>query len=144
MINCSKTKNFLREQNRMCIKYRSYPNACKECPLSSWSNKSPKGDLITCCDILSKEPQKAIEIVQQWSDAHLPRTILTDFLEHYPDTITEHIPNSLMENYPSEVSPCMLGLADSCRDHLYNPYSKDCQNCWNTLIDPSFKEGYEW
>ena len=106
MIDCSKTENFLKEQSRMCIKYRSYPNACRECPLSSWNNKSPKGDLITCCDTLSKEPQKAIEIVQKWSNKHPQKTLLTEFLKHYPNV------EMSSDGFPDYILPCILGLVE--------------------------------
>lgn len=132
MINCMRAENFLKEQNRMCVKYRNYPNACRECPLSSWKNKNPKGDLITCCDILSKEPQKAIGIVQKWSNEHPQKTLLSEFLEHYPNAKM----NS--DGYPSDSAPCRLGivkLKDECKDRCV--YRFHCQDCWNTPVEES-------
>lgn len=131
-MDCKITENFLREQNRMCIKYRSYPNACRGCPLSCWNNKSPKGDLITCYDILSKNPQTAIEIVQKWSNAFPQKTILTDFLEKYPNA-------PLNNGYPS-TCPYYLGYMTDHRTD-YCPYSnQDCKKCWDM---PVIKESEE-
>lgn len=139
MVDCSRTANFLKEQSRMCIKYRSYPNACRECPLSSWNNKNPKGDLITCCDVLSKEPQKAIEIVQKWSDRHPQKTLLTEFLKYYPNV------EMSSDGFPDYILPCILGLVekkDICKNRCFYFYDKDkrcrpCYDCWNTLVEES-------
>lgn len=130
MIDCNIASNFLKEQNRMCIKYRAYPNACRGCPLSCWNNKSPKGDLITCCDILSKEPQKAIEIVQKWSNENPSQTLLTEFLKHYPQTELNFYgcPN---------IAPCELGLIEMknmCKNQ-YISEGEPCKNCWHTPIN---------
>lgn len=134
MIDCSRTENFLKEQSRMCIKYRNYPNACRECPLSSWNNKNPKGDLITCCGILAKEPQRAIEIVQRWSNEHPKKTLLTEFLKSYPNAKL----NS--DGFPSDIVPCSLGLIerkDICKNTCLYFYDKGrpCYDCWNTVVE---------
>lgn len=139
MIDCSKTENFLKEQSRMCIKYRNYPNACRGCPLSSWNNKNSKSDLITCCDILSKEPQKAIEIVQKWSNEHPQKTLLSEFLEHYPKTKL----NS--DGFPSDIVPCSLGLIkrkDICKNMCLYFYDNGhpCYDCWNIPIESEVKK----
>lgn len=128
MLDCSKTENFLKEQSRMCIKYRSYPNACRGCPLSCWNNKSPKGDLITCCDILSENPQRAVEIVQKWSDGHPQKTLLTEFLKSYP--------NAKLNNrgYPEYIIPCELGAIHKVCAYHYNSSCDECQDCWDTPI----------
>lgn len=137
MIDCSISSNYLKEKDRMCSDFSD----CYGCP---FYRVDANKDDCTISTMEKSEPLKVIETVQEWSNAHLPRTVLAEFLEHYPDVDTEHYSNSLMENYPSKVSPCSLGLVSSCCDHSYSPYCTDCRNCWNTLIDPSFKEGYEW
>lgn len=132
MLDCSKTENFLKEQSRMCIKYRSYPNACRGCPLSCWNNKSPKGDLITCCDILSENPQTAIEIVQKWSNENSSQTLLTEFLKHYPQTD--------LENGLPPLCTEMLGLVDKECKHEFDARYSDCRECWNTFINEESEE----
>lgn len=129
MIDCNIASNFLKEQNRMCIKYRAYPNACRGCPLSCWNNKSPKGDLITCCDILSKEPQKAIEIVQKWSNENSPQTYLSEFKKVFPHCRRNRagMPFFCLKNLGAS-------FTDSC-DLEYSPINKKCFDCWNTPIN---------
>lgn len=127
-MDCKITENFLKEQRRMCTKYRNYPNACRECPLSFWNNRTPS------CDILSKEPQEAIEIVQKWSNENSPQTLLTEFLKHYPQTD--------LENGLPPLCTEMLGLVDKECKHEFDARYSDCRECWNTPIEES-EEKYD-
>lgn len=102
-------------------------NICFECPLSSKTN----GTKETCPVFENCYPDKAIEIVQKWSDKHPQRTLLTEFLKHYPKTEL----NSF--GCPS-IAPCELGiikLKDECKDKAV--YCFHCKKCWNTLVEES-------
>lgn len=56
---------------------------CANCPLNS-SNNGTNG-MTSCSDFETFYPEKAIAIVQKWSDEHPQRTYLTEFLKHYPN-----------------------------------------------------------
>lgn len=120
MIDCNITKNYIHERKRMCHK-----NSCDVCPLSSFSNGMNK-----ICRVFENDyPSKAIKIVQRWSNENPPKTLLTEFLKHYPKTELNSVgcPN---------IAPCELGiikLKDECK--YRNVYCFQCKSCWNTLID---------
>lgn len=127
MIDCNITKNYIHERKRMCESC-----SCFECPLSSKSN----GTKETCRVFENCYPDKAIEIVQKWSNEHPQRTFLTDFLEKYPKTKL----NS--DGFPSDIVPCSLGLIerkDICKNMCLYFYDKGhpCYDCWNTPIEES-------
>ena len=72
MIDCSVTINYLKEKERMSNHCKI---DCDDCPLKLSGY---------FCHILQRDyPEKAIAIVQKWSDEHPQRTILEDFLEKY-------------------------------------------------------------
>lgn len=133
-MDCSKTKNYLSERDRMCRMYNR--NRCSGCPLGTDSNGKNK----SCHVFENCYASKAIEIVQKWSNEHPPRTLLTDFLEKYPKTKL----NS--DGFPSYIVPCSLGLIERkaiCKNrclYFYDIYDKECrpcQNCWNTIVKES-------
>jgi hypothetical protein len=69
-------------------------------------------------------PEKAVKAVQRWSDAHPPKTYLSELLKHYPNI-------SLEDNGTPNFCPYRLGLMsiDDCRkDH-------NCVECWNQPIE---------
>ena len=125
MIDCNITKNYIHERKRMCESY-----SCFECPLSSKTNGTRK----TCRVFENCYPDKVMEIVQKWSDEHPPKTLLSEFLEHYP--------NAKMNNdgYPSDIAPCSLGLVkrkDICKNMCLYFYDNGhpCYDCWNIPIE---------
>lgn len=134
MINCNITKNYFNEKLRMTKRHKlkSGGYACKldctDCPLSHSNN-----DLgIFCSDIERIYPEKAISIVQRWSDEHPQRTYLTEFLKHYPNAPLR------IDGIPKGVCPYALGLInrDDCQKKDHN-----CVECWNKPIP--IEEGEE-
>lgn len=87
MIDCSRTENYFAEKQRMTKKHKlNYGGyACKlncaDCPLSHFNNDSK----MLCSDFETFYPEKAIKIVQKWSDEHQPKTYLSELLEHFPN-----------------------------------------------------------
>ena len=83
-------------------------------------------------------PEKAIEIVQRWSDQHPQKTYLTELLEKYPNVLLDD------NDTPEGICPHQLGLKDSIADCKkgYN-----CAECWNQPIGDGEKimiyKGYE-
>lgn len=83
MIDCTKTEQYFAEKQRM-VKLQTgevCEISCEECPLSSMNN----GEDIVCSDFETCYPEKAIAIIQEWSDKHPQKTYLTEFLKNYPN-----------------------------------------------------------
>ena len=67
-------------------------------------------------------PEKAIEVVQRWSDEHPQKTYLTEFLRNYPDAKLNDA------GVPDGICPYMLGLNDT------HDCKRSCIECWNQPI----------
>lgn len=111
MIDCSKTENYLAEKKRMTKITNTgvCKIKCTNCPLSEKNNG--KGRL--CVDYELHYPEKAIEIVQKWSDEHPRRTYLTELLKIFPNTPLKD------DETPEFICPYYLGLKDidNCDDN---------------------------
>ena len=130
MIDCKKTENYLKERKRMCER-----NQCDECSLGSNSNGTKK----TCRVFENCYPDKAMEIVQKWSDEHPQKTLLSEFLKSYPKAKL----NS--DGFPSDIVPCSLGLIerkDICKNMCLYFYDNGhpCYDCWNIPIESEVKK----
>lgn len=130
MIDCSRTENYIAEKLRM-TKERSgahYMCICKhdctDCPLGIKNN----GKSVTCTDLEVLYPEKAIEIVQKWSNEHPPKTYLSELLKAFPNS-------PLNTNGIPKLCPHHLGLIniDDCRP------DRDCAKCWNQSIEENKK-----
>lgn len=123
MIDCSITKNYLAEKLRMTKKRKRMCEIdCDDCPLNSKNN----GVHTLCKDFESLYPDKAIMVVQKWSDEHPPKTYLSEFLKHYPNVKLNH------DGTPEEIyCPQLLGLMskDDCKKYC------DCADCWNQPVE---------
>lgn len=124
MIDCSKTENYFIEKMRMTKRTRGEgcKIKCSECPLSSQNNGT--SECMSCITFEMYYPQRAISIVQQWSDEHQQKTFVTEFLKHYPNA-------PLCDDGTPNFCPSRLGLMsiDDCRiDH-------NCVKCWNQPIE---------
>lgn len=126
MIDCSKTENYLNEKTRM-TKLRKLPNGgylctlkCYDCPLSYQHNGA--SEKISCADFERVYPLQAISIVQKWSNEHPPRTYLTEFLEHYP--------NTLLDDGGTPKGVCLYDLGLINKDDCDN----NCVKCWAQSI----------
>lgn len=116
MLNLKITKNYLRERGRMtkgCNAGRNCPN----CSLNPSNNKTG----LPCEEFEAVYPEKAVAIVQKWSDEHPPKTYLSEFLKNYPNA-------ELDENGIPKICLWRLGLTDkkNCRE-------SDCIKCWNQV-----------
>ena len=94
--------------------------SCTDCPLSSLNN----GIGVHCSGFETLYPEKAIAIVQKWSDEHPQKTYLSELLEHFPN-VPLHV-----NGIPKDICPYHLGLMsiDDCRN------DRNCVNCWNQPI----------
>ena len=142
MIDCSKTENYFIEKLRMTKRTREEgcKIKCSECPLSS-QNNGTSDEFMSCITFEMYHPEKAIAIVQKWSDEHPQRTYLSEFLKNYPNAqLRTELLYSQLEaveagiispEIPKCICPYHLGLMsrDDCRnDH-------NCVECWNQPIE---------
>lgn len=122
MIDCNITKNYFSEKARMTKITNTgvCKITCANCPLSEKNNG--KGRL--CVDYEMHYPEKAIAIVQKWSDEHPQKTYLSEFLKNHPNVM-------LNDDRTPTFCPYRLGLmgADYCRN------DGDCVKCWNQPIE---------
>ena len=121
MIDCTKTENYFAEKKRMIEKHRYLceVKGCADCPLH-WSKN---GMGISCTKLEKSYPDKAIAIIQKWSDEHPQRTYLSEFLKNYPNA-------PLVHDGTPEICLRKLGLTDikTCR-------VGGCVECWNQPIE---------
>lgn len=121
MIDCSKTANYFAEKRRMTktVENERCKLDCSNCPLCSRNNN----ERLSCIRLEKLYPEKAIEIVQRWSNEHPQKTFLTELLKHYPNA-------TLGDDGTPNFCPSRLGLMTigNCRkDH-------NCVKCWNQPI----------
>lgn len=127
MIDCTKTENYFAEKARMTrateSKYGICKINCKKCPLYPTNNWTSEN--LSCVSFEKRYPEKAIAIVQKWSDEHPPKTYLSEFLKNYPNA-------PLVHDGTPEICLRKLGLTDikTCR-------VGGCVECWNQPIEES-------
>lgn len=127
MIDCSRTENYFAEKQRMTKKHKLNGGAyicelnCTDCPLNHSNNDS--GDMLSCSDFETIYPEKAVEIVQKWSDEHSQKTYLSEFLKNYPHAVANG------DGIPNSICPFDLGLMNR-RD-----CGKTCIECWNQPVE---------
>lgn len=87
MIDCNITKNYLSEQARMTKSsdVGVCRISCNHCPLSRFNNDEE----MLCTELELRHPEKAIAIVQKWSDEHSLKTYLSEFLKNYPNVLLD-------------------------------------------------------
>lgn len=122
MIDCTNTEEYFAEKRRMTK--RTSDGTCKiecsDCPLSGLTNKTP--ECMTCVTFEMYHPEKAIAVIQKWSDEHPPKTYLSEFLEHYPNA-------QLSDKGLPMICSHLLGLMrrDDCK--------ANCIECWGQTIE---------
>lgn len=131
LVDCSVTENYLAERRRMTKTRNGAYYVCKldcaDCLLSAKNN----GTGVTCTDLEMLNPEKAIAIVQKWSDEHPPKTYLSEFLKTYPNAKLRN------DGTPKGVCPYYLGLKDIDDCDKY----QTCVECWNQPMP--IKDGEE-
>lgn len=130
MIDCSITENYFAEKRRMTKKHKLNGGGyicefnCTECPLSSFNNGTT--DNTACSDFETLYPEKAIAIMQKWSDEHPQKTFLTELLENYPNAELDHgVPKVCLKK---------LGAVSGCAKTKKGDLYISCYSCWNQPI----------
>mgnify|MGYP000797084305 CR=1 FL=1 len=123
-IDCSKTENYFAEKLRMTKRTRKglCKIDCSVCPLCSENNGT--SGLVSCTTLEMLNPEKAIEIVQKWSNEHPQKTYLTELLKIFPNTPLND------DGTPKGICLHELGATslDNCE------VDNACVKCWNRLI----------
>lgn len=130
MIDCTKAENYFAEKRRMTKRRKGgiCKLDCKKCPLYGTNNGTSEN--LSCVSLEMRYPEKAIEIVQKWSNEHPQKTYLSEFLKNYPNAPL------YVTGIPKNICPCHLGLMsiDDCRINDGN-----CIECWNQPIEEEIK-----
>jgi hypothetical protein len=124
MIDCNIAKNYFNEKLRMTKRTRKglCKIDCSVCPLCSENNGT--SGLVSCTTLEMLHPEKAIEIVQRWSDEHPQRTYLSELLKAFPNAQLND------SGTPKGMCPHELGLKDIDCGKTDNA----CVKCWNQTI----------
>lgn len=122
MIDCTNTENYFAEKRRMTKRTKNglCKTKCSDCPLCSDSNGTSED--MSCTTFETYYPEKAVKVVQRWSNEHPQKTFVTEFLKNYPHAVVNG------DGIPNSVCPYDLGLMNKhdCR--------KNCIECWNQPI----------
>lgn len=112
-VDCGYTENYLKELKRMCEENGSY---CLKCGF--YLNKNEN---ITCRIFQMNHPDKAIKIVQEWSNENPVETRLEHFKKMFPK------------------APILGGRPRLCVGNLTGEFSckGSCLECW----DKPYTEG---
>lgn len=104
-IDCSVTVNFLKEWRRYCGGRR-----CGDCDLSEHNECG-----FPACQV-KDFPERAVDVIQKWSDENPQKTRLDDLKEKYPNV-------PLNDVKAPHFDPWMLGYCAKC---------SGCPNCIGT------------
>ena len=120
MIDCSKTQNYLSEQARMTKSsdVGVCRISCNHCPLSRFNNDEE----MLCTELELTHPEKAIEIVQRWSDEHPQKTYLSELLKYFPKVELNN------KGLPKWICPHHLGLNEIEDCGGTDNYCAECRN----------------
>lgn len=92
--------------------------SCDDCPLSVDNN----GMGYRCNSLEAVYPEKAVAIVEKWSEEHPQKTMLTEFLEKYPNANLD-----------------FNGIPMICNRHLDTTRNimcdSNCVACWNEPLE---------
>lgn len=100
---------FIKERNRMCD-----IESCSSC----------RANFLNDCSCTTEDIVKLVEIVEQWSQDHPPKTIIQDFFEKFPNA--PRTVDGLPFPCPFE---CGYSKNNNCSFGKNNP-SDDCSKCW--------------
>lgn len=111
-IDCNVAKNYFKEKNRMT---KNCEISCGDCPLCINNNKTN----LLCKKLENTYPEKAIEIVQAWSDKHQAETRAEHFMKMFPNAqLSDDGRPSICVAYFNENIKCSLP-------------EKHCAACWD-------------
>ena len=107
---------FIKEYQRMCTK-----ESCYNCP--AFQNVA-FGD----CDLDTKDPERLVKIVEQWSQSHPQKTMMQDFFEKFPNAPRSDVGTPKM---------CPSSCGYEVISHCPNDILCDSLKCWSRPLEES-------
>lgn len=109
-------KKAMEIYQRMCDSHER--GMCKQCEMSHYQNVEG----LLCIDLIYKHSDIAESILKKWDKEHPKETILTKFLEQYPNAPIGE------DGTPTGICPGNLGYTEivNCSDS----YKDICIRCW--------------
>lgn len=111
---------FLNEYYRLCKTYfnTNRGDKCTGCPFEI-------NDFSCYMEDITTKPEKAVEIVEQWSEEHPQKTYKDDFFEKFPYATAGD------KGYP-KIDWCELYNDGECPNWQT---SEDCLKCWDKEME---------
>ena len=130
-MDCSITKNFIKEYSRLCtFNDAYYEYRCVNCPLSKLRDNRLS---LLCVSTVLENIDEAIDIVQKWSDENPVKTNQTEFLKLFPKTALK--PDGTIYIYPCIIDTEYPFYA-ICSRNLGDESCEDCsRRYWNTEVE---------
>lgn len=115
MADCTKTAEFMREWERMCVTF----DGCEKCPIRT----EEIGNGLSCVETIQRHQTDAIAIVQKWSDEHPVMTWEDKLKELLPNAKEYAIKNIMHIFCPNDIFGAG-GNGVCAADEL-------CKDCWD-------------
>ena len=107
---------FMKARERMC-----HDNEyCTDCPLGKLKLEARMTRMI-CDYFVNTHTEEAVAVVEAWEKEHPIKTMLTDFLEKYPNAL-------LADDGNPQVCVKYLGCKTNC-------CNSTCKECWNRPLE---------
>ena len=106
---------FFEEKKRMC---KSLGEGCTGCMIHITKCE------LRCWQFCEKYPERAVDIVKEWSAKHPKEIRFTYFLKCFPNAML------LEDGVPLRVCPHFLGI---CKDKCSS--MRNCKECWNRPLE---------
>lgn len=108
---------FAHDRSRMCNAQRGQGEGCKGCPLDQIMDRGS-----VCSVWCFKNPEKAIEAVEQWVKEHPAKTRQSEFLKIFPGA-------ELTRDGVIAICPFAISAAYRDEEGLCANPSKKCDDC---------------
>lgn len=111
---------FIEERNRMC---KLFSPGCEGCRIDE-----AKPVMSECVLWMIENPEKAVQIVEQWSQEHPRKTRQDVFLEQWPESV-------LVDDIIN-INPCSIVATHRLKIECYKTSCKECRrNFWMQEVE---------
>lgn len=104
---------FIKQYTRICEKHEN----CINCPFTQENVNVP-------CDLIYKNAEEIVNVVQQWSHDHPQKTIMQDFFEKFPNAPKR-------KTGTPDICPYNCGYGDFDCEQA----NGICYNCWSRPLE---------
>lgn len=110
---------FIKQYNRICEKYED----CIDCPFTQENVKVP-------CDLIAKNAEEIVNIVEQWAQAHPQKTMMDDFFKKHPNAPRTE------DGTPRNICPGNCGYTNEPESYsICEKFNDDCVTCWSRPME---------